>query len=362
MNEEKESVESAEPKTDRIGNIEINHVSEKAKASLKSRIAYAIVMALIAIPCLVFGGWFWFAFVGLLVVLIGREIVMAVQKKPQWWLYVLVYGFLVAMVFWNVFRDNLSSFVEAKKAGEAWEFSLELHSRFLFVSPFLLISMLIIFFWVAIAQAEFEFTEVCYLVTMILLCGLGLQACLYLRYVPLCYAAEDGLIHGVDSYAARFWQSTELLVFVAIGSMVNDIFAYLGGMLFGKHHMNERVSPKKTWEGFFIGWFFGAAGAAIFGLACAAGQSAMLPGFLDLDHWYVIVVAAAILPLLGDLGDLSFSLIKRHFGFKDYSKVLGPHGGVLDRLDSAIFCMIGFSMLVMICYYFRLFPTVIPAA
>ncbi|MBP5092142.1 MAG: phosphatidate cytidylyltransferase, partial [Bacilli bacterium] len=338
------------------------HVRAKAKRSLKSRIIYAVIMAIIAVPALILGGWFWFAFIGLLYILVGREIVMAVQKKPQWYVYVLVYGFLAAIVYWTIVRDNLSSFVDAKKAGIPWEFSLELHSRFLFVSPFLLISMIIIFFWVAVAQENFDFTEVCYLFTMIILCGLSLQSALYLRYVPLAFAAENGALGGLDSNAYAYWQSTELLVFIAIAAMINDIFAYLGGMLFGKHHMNERVSPKKTWEGFFIGWGFGAISAAAFGIICSVTGSPMLPGFLDADHWYTIIVAALILPVLGDLGDLSFSLIKRHFGFKDYSKVLGPHGGILDRLDSAFFCMIGFSMLVMICYYFRLFPGLTPVA
>jgi CDP-diglyceride synthetase len=348
---------------DYIGNIPVNHVSEKAKASLRSRVVYALIMAVIAIPALIFGGWVWFAFVGLLYVLIGREIVMAVQKKPQWWLYVLVYGFLAAVVYWTIIRDNFSAFVDAKKSGEIWKFSLELHSRFLFVSPFLLISMFVVFFWVAVGQETFDFTEVCYLVTMILLCGLGLQSALYLRYVPLRFIETSGQLLGeIDSPVYKFWQSTEILLFIAIASMVNDIFAYLGGMLFGKHHMNERVSPKKTWEGFFIGWAFGTVCAAGFGLICAACGSPMLPGFLDLDHWYVIIISSILLPLLGVLGDLSFSLIKRHFGFKDYSNVLGPHGGVLDRLDSAIFCMIGFSMVVMICFYFRLFPGINPVA
>ena len=131
-----------------------------------------------------------------------------------------------------------------------------------------------------------------------------------------------------------------LVVITAFGT---DICAYFAGVTMGKHKLCPVISPKKTWEGFFWGWFFGALICALFGLGTAFFGSPMLP-FLDLEHWYWIVGLALLIPLLGDLGDLAFSLIKRHFNIKDYGNILRGHGGVLDRADSSIFAMIGVSI------------------
>ena len=144
-----------------------------------------------------------------------------------------------------------------------------------------------------------------------------------------------------------------MLFYVLLGSLGNDIFAYFGGILFGKHKMNPRVSPKKTWEGFFIGWGMDSVILLVYSLLLAYFGYLMLPGLFDFEHWYLLVFLSLVLPLLGDLGDLSFSLVKRHFGFKDYSHLFGPHGGVLDRFDSVLFCGIGTAIIAMIAYYWK---------
>ena len=109
--------------------------------------------------------------------------------------------------------------------------------------------------------------------------------------------------------------------------------------------MVERISPKKTWEGFVWGVLFSALLSLGFGLGVAFAGLPMLP-FLDVSHWYWIVGLSLFIPLFANLGDLSFSLIKRNFNIKDYGNILRGHGGVLDRADSSIFAMIGVSVTV----------------
>ena len=89
---------------------------------------------------------------------------------------------------------------------------------------------------------------------------------------------------------------------------MNDTGAYFVGSLFGKHKMNERISPHKTWEGFFGGWIFGAVAGLAFGFGVTFAGYPMLPT-LDATHWYWIGALALVLPLISDLGDLAFSMV-----------------------------------------------------
>ena len=104
----------------------------------------------------------------------------------------------------------------------------------------------------------------------------------------------------------------------------NDTGAYLTGMLFGRHKLMERISPKKTWEG-FIGGLIIASFAAWF-------LSDWL-GVVDKIHWVII---SLIITVAGTYGDLVESMLKRSTGVKDSGTIMPGHGGFLDRFDSAI--------------------------
>lgn len=367
MNDEKDletivpAQEEAFPETVRVGSFEVNKISEKGKKSIRSRVLVALLLIAIALPCLVFGGWAWFALVTVAGAMAGYEIIHAPQKKPRWYIYLIVYVFLFLNIYWSIFKsfgDSLTSQIGEYGYVKDFAFSLEgnyssnsgSNGTFVCVSPIVLGAMILVFFWLSIAQETFSFTDICYYFTMVVLIGLGLQSALYLRYAPFSSNA-DALIWATSEPGFRFFQSLLLVVFPVLGALLNDTFAYFGGMLFGRHHMNTRVSPKKTWEGFFIGWGMTSLVMSAYGLLLSYFHFDMLPGVFDLNHWYMIVIAALVIPGLGDLGDLSFSLIKRHFGFKDYSHVLGPHGGVLDRIDSCLFAVLGIAVFVMVGIY-----------
>ncbi len=105
----------------------------------------------------------------------------------------------------------------------------------------------------------------------------------------------------------------------------NDTFAYLVGRKFGKNKLFEKISPKKTIEGFLGGLFFGViAGVTI----------ANTTNSLTSIHWLVLSV---IIAFSGAIGDLIASKFKREAQIKDSSKLIPGHGGFLDRLDSLIF-------------------------
>lgn len=119
-----------------------------------------------------------------------------------------------------------------------------------------------------------------------------------------------------------------LLVFVLI--WINDTFAYLCGITFGKHKMSPRHSPNKTWEG--------TLGGALFCIVAAL----FLGNYVQTGEWTLTSVSpywlpmGAIIAAVGTLGDLVESMFKRYVGVKDSGKLIPGHGGLLDRFDSLL--------------------------
>jgi phosphatidate cytidylyltransferase len=108
--------------------------------------------------------------------------------------------------------------------------------------------------------------------------------------------------------------------------VVSDSAQYYTGRAFGKRPLSPAISPKKTVEG--------AVGGVVFGtLAMVAGASRVFPS----TPLWALVLLGAVISLLGIVGDLFESLLKRSAGVKDSSHVIPGHGGVLDRIDSWLF-------------------------
>ncbi|MDR0830781.1 MAG: phosphatidate cytidylyltransferase [Prevotellaceae bacterium] len=140
-----------------------------------------------------------------------------------------------------------------------------------------------------------------------------------------------GLIYAALPFGAMLLIRSEnkyflLALFVIIWA--NDTFAYLVGSRLGKHRLCERISPKKSWEGFFGGLIGALIAGFVFSKFCTE---------INLWQWLVF---ALIIVVFGTLGDLFESLIKRTVGVKDSGNIMPGHGGFLDRLDSVIFSAI----------------------
>lgn len=123
----------------------------------------------------------------------------------------------------------------------------------------------------------------------------------------------------------RFGVDFVILAFVV--TWANDTFAYFAGLSFGRHKLSEKVSPKKTWEGFFGGALGSLAGAAVL-------QHWRMPAELSLGSALALGAGGAV---VGPLGDLVESLWKRAYGVKDSSRLIPGHGGLLDRIDALLF-------------------------
>ncbi|MDO4949327.1 MAG: phosphatidate cytidylyltransferase [Bacteroidales bacterium] len=144
-------------------------------------------------------------------------------------------------------------------------------------------------------------------------------------YVALPFALLNLLAFqsADDSDFTQYHFILPLSVFVFI--WVNDTGAYCTGMLFGRHRLFERISPKKSWEG--------SIGGCMFSLLAAWGVSLFFGNIMPMWKWLGLALTIVI---FGTWGDLTESLIKRTLGIKDSGNLLPGHGGMLDRFDSAL--------------------------
>lgn len=136
-----------------------------------------------------------------------------------------------------------------------------------------------------------------------------------------------------------------LILLVFIGAWVTDGAAYFVGRALGKHKLIPDVSPKKTIEGAVGGSVFCAISFVLFGLAAGKVTTSSA-------NVIEMLIAGLIISVISQFGDLIASLIKRHYGIKDYGKLFPGHGGVMDRFDSIIAIA---PFLLMICAYPEIF-------
>ena len=120
------------------------------------------------------------------------------------------------------------------------------------------------------------------------------------------------------------------LVLIFLLAWIPDTGAYFCGSLFGKHKLAPVISPKKTVEG--------AVGGLIVCIGVTALYGWLLTRFANVTvAWLPLLICAAVGAIVSVLGDLTASLIKRHYGVKDYSNLIPGHGGIMDRFDSVWF-------------------------
>ena len=144
----------------------------------------------------------------------------------------------------------------------------------------------------------------------------GLMICAYcLSHAPALLILKIPAYEGHDSV---------LLLYLVLVDQMSDVLQYVWGKLFGRHKIAPSVSPNKTWEG-FIG-----------GVATATLLGAFLSWATPFTRWQAAGMSFAI-TIMGFLGGLVMSAIKRDAGVKDFGAVIEGHGGILDRIDSLCF-------------------------
>ena len=310
-----------------------NELSNDAVVSMRTRIITAIVAIAIVLPCVLFGDWAFFILISIAMVFGVIEIVRCAKRKYSKVLYIASFILAFLVLIWPIFL-KIPEMKDGYRIFDSYS-SIYVSITILFTGICLLALLIII-------DKGFTIIDACFIFTTVFLIAMGFQSALVLRFYPVhAYHLTNPDVSYFNLYDNL--ESSMLFCWVAVGACLNDAFAYFVGVFFGKHKMNERISPKKTWEGFFGGIILTAIVlvAWAFILDLASGNShVVLRGLLDLEHWYHVVILALVIPLISTVGDLVLSSIKRHYGIKDFSNILPGHGGILDRMDSLIFAFI----------------------
>lgn len=254
---------------------------------MKQRVTTAVIIIAIALPILIYGG-LPFVLLGVLTTLLATQEMIGMRettnKVPlEIKLFTMVSTLLV--VFHSF--DLRSLTFTANSA-----LSIEIMSLVLFV---LLLAVVI--------RQNFTSHDAGYFLLTILYVGSTFHAMLFVRMAGL-----------------------NLFLFVILVVALTDTFAYFIGRKLGKRKLAPLISPKKTVEGSVGGTLVGTLAGVVFGLV-----TGLIPNIL------VLTLVSFIVSLVGQVGDLVASALKREYKIKDYGKIFPGHGGVMDRLDSQLF-------------------------
>ena len=259
---------------------------------MKKRILSAIVMLAIVIPVVWYGGDLFRLGVGIVSILALKEILDLKKSHHEYPVLVSLISIISLLLIVLTEFDGYSILFGITYRGIA----------------ILLLSLLGLS--VFYDEKKYRTTDAFFLIGAVLLLGTAFNTMI--------------LVRMIDLY---------LFIYLILIFIFTDTFAMLMGMAFGKHKLIPKVSPKKTVEGSVLGSIIGTVVACLF------------------YHFFVspitigVVLATLGLSILGQIGDLIFSKIKRENGIKDFSNLIPGHGGILDRLDSTIAIMLGFLLL-----------------
>ena len=295
---------------------------------MKTRIITGAILVLVVSPFVGFGGYAMAAFVAILFG-IGMYELLNIKKKANLekipiYIYILSAIFGLLMIFDIPYISEYA--IDYTNNALLYNYGINILWLALFI---------VTIFTASLFDEKYSLIDVLYTFTTIIYLVIGLKGLLYLR----SYENNQGLL---------------LVIYVLLVTCITDIFAYFGGMTCYKilgndkvHKLNERISPKKTIEGTIIGTIFDIIAGFIFAM-CLFNKVESLP----IHHWAIYLLLSFIVSIVGQIGDLILSSIKRYFAVKDYSKLLPGHGGLLDRIDSLLInCMATATFLSLLTFF-----------
>ena len=265
---------------------------------MKKRVISAIVALLIFIPIIIHGGII-FNIIAYLIGLLGlKEFIDAKCTKKQipFIMKLVSYVLISLIILTDVTKISIS-------------YSLDY--RIIALLFLTLLTPVILYH----DDDKYSIKDAFYLISGVLFLGISIALLIMLRNIDL-----------------------KLFVFLFIITIMTDTFAYITGSLIGKHKMVPSISPKKTWEGMVGGTIMGVFISSVFYYTCINPNVSLIN----------LILICTFLSLVGQAGDLVFSSIKRYFNIKDFSNIMPGHGGILDRLDSIIFVILGFTFFISI--------------
>ena len=258
---------------------------------MKTRVLSAIVILAIVVPLIYLGGKYFSLGIALAAMFAYKELLNLKYNKEKIPILIQIFGFIC-----TVFMVLSST---------EYSFSFGLNYRLL-ISTVLIFLMPLLFY----KETNYNSKDAFYMIGITLLIGLAFN----------CFI----LVRAFGMYK---------FIYLLVITILTDTFAMIFGLLFGKHKLCPKISPKKSWEGSIGGSVVATVAASIF------------YHFLVAHVTFKVILITLILSIIGQLGDLIFSRIKRDNEIKDYSNLIPGHGGMLDRLDSIILVVITYVLI-----------------
>ena len=257
---------------------------------MKTRILSAIVMLLLFIPLLVIGGKVFAILMSLLAVIGLYELLNIRESKKKFPFLMKVFAYILVLFF------SLRNFTSIEFI-TALDYKVMAFIIFAFLMPMIFINN----------TKKYNLNDSLFLIGSTLFIGLSFNLIIITRNYDILY-----------------------IVYLLLITTLTDTFALFTGRLIGKNKLARDISPNKTIEGTLGGLFMGTVIPVVF-YHVAINPSLPL---------VVLVLITFILSIVGQIGDLVFSSIKRYYGVKDFSNLIPGHGGILDRFDSIIFVVL----------------------
>jgi len=261
---------------------------------MKTRIISAIIMCLIAVPVLIIGGLPFKIFAMALAIMSMYEMMHIRKKKKEIPLGIRILSYILIGTFvylgTNVYSSN-------------------------FEMLYKVITVIFLIYFIPVVfindTEKYNITDALYILGTTIFLAIAYNSCVLISNTNISY-----------------------LLYLLILTIATDTFAYFTGYFIGEYKLCEKISPKKTWEGAIGGSLIATAIATVFYIYIINPDANII----------LIAGITLLLSVLGQIGDLFFSSIKRHFGVKDFSNLIPGHGGILDRFDSIIFVVLTYIL------------------
>ncbi len=265
---------------------------------MKQRLLSAIALLLIIIPIIIIGGNIYHILVTIISMFAFKELIDMKQAKRV--LPLAIKAFAYPLLVMLVLNNHISS-------------------TFVYLVDYRIISVLLVTLLLPLVfykdYDKYNIDDALFLIGTIFFLGISFNLLILVRNYNINY-----------------------LIYIMLIAIITDTYAYIGGMLIGKNKLVPAVSPNKTWEGIISGVIFGTLFSSVFYYEVINSNINILN----------LVFISGFLCIIGQLGDLVFSSIKRYYNKKDYSNIIPGHGGILDRLDSIILVIIAFTLFITI--------------
>ena len=262
---------------------------------MKTRVIGAILVVAIFLPFLIIGELPFMVFMSFLSIAGLYELLKVRESKKKFPFLLKLFAYCFTIYFCLYNTNTIDIFYH-------FDYRVMATIIFLFLSPMVFIN----------DTKKYNLNDALFLIGSVLFIGLSFNLIIIIRNYDLAY-----------------------ILYLLMITTLTDTFALFTGKLIGSHKLCPKISPNKTIEGLVGGVFMGTFVASAF--------------YVTVIHVNVylvyVILLTLLLSLIGQLGDLIFSSIKRYYGVKDFSEIIPGHGGVLDRFDSLVFVSLAFIVL-----------------